>query len=90
MLQVPVEWYEHVARYDDLHFDYHALESMRRDRSKPRTFTFMELLRCQRDGLEHDPIERFHPYPAEVVANREVAPAYSIGSSGSGNQGHDQ
>ena len=28
-LHVPVEWYEHVARYDDLYFDYHALEAYR-------------------------------------------------------------
>jgi Fe-S-cluster containining protein len=66
-LQVPVEWYRHVARYDDLHFDYHALEAYRRDRSKPQTFTLDELLRFQRAGLENDPKQRFHPFPSEVV-----------------------
>jgi len=67
-LPVPVEWYQHVARYDDLHFDYHALEAYRRDRSKPQTFTLAELLRFQRSGLENDPKERFHPFPLEVVS----------------------
>lgn len=66
-LKVPVAWYRHVARYDDLHFDYVALEAYRTDRSKPQTFTLEELLRFQRTGLENDPKERFHPFPAEVV-----------------------
>lgn len=67
-LPVPVEWYQHVARYDERHFDYHALEAYRRDRAKPQTFTIEELLRFQRAGLENDPKERFHPFPLEVVS----------------------
>lgn len=67
-LPVPVEWYQHVARYDELCFDYHALEASRRDREKPQTFTLEELLRFERAGLENDPKERFHPYPSEVVS----------------------
>ncbi len=66
-LPVPVGWYQHVARYDDLYFDYVALEAYREDRSAHRTFTIGELLRFQRAGLENDPKERFHPYPDEVV-----------------------
>jgi Fe-S-cluster containining protein len=66
-IPVPVKWYEHVARYDDLYFDYHALEAYRTDRAKPQTFTLEELLGFQRSGLENDPKERFHPYPKEVV-----------------------
>ncbi|HTG35665.1 MAG TPA: YkgJ family cysteine cluster protein [Thermoanaerobaculia bacterium] len=66
-IPVPVEWYEHVALYDDLYFDYHALELYRTDRAKPQTFTMEELLRFQRTGLDNDPKERFHPYPGEVV-----------------------
>ncbi len=27
-LPVPVGWYQNVARYDDLHFDYHALQGL--------------------------------------------------------------
>lgn len=66
-LPVPVEWYQYVARYDELHFDYHTLEAQRQDRSKPQIFTLEELLSCQRAGLENDPKERFHPYPLEVI-----------------------
>jgi uncharacterized protein len=80
-LPVPVEWYRAVARYDDLHFDYLALEALRRERSKLQVFTFDELLACQRAGLENDPKQRFHPFPLEVVSNeaptiraRESAP----------------
>jgi Fe-S-cluster containining protein len=69
-LPVPVGWYEHVARYDELHFDYHALEAYRKDRSKLQIFTLDEILRFQRAGLENDPKERFHPYPSEVVARQ--------------------
>jgi Fe-S-cluster containining protein len=65
-LQVPVEWYQHVARYDDLYFDYEALQASGRDPSKPHTFTLAELLRFQRTGQEHDPKERFHPFPSKV------------------------
>ena len=65
-LKVPVAWYRHVARYDELHFDYLALKKYRSDRSKPQTFTLDKLLTFQRAGLENDPKERFHPYPAEV------------------------
>lgn len=67
-LPVPVQWYEHVARYDDLYFDYEVLEAYREDRTKPQTFTLEELLAFQREGLDNDPVERFHPYPAEVVS----------------------
>jgi Fe-S-cluster containining protein len=77
-LPVPVGWYQHVARYDDLHFDYHALQAYRRDRSKPQTFTIEELFGFQRVGLENDPKERFHPYPLEIVEYH--APA-ELGSS---------
>jgi Fe-S-cluster containining protein len=70
-LPVPVEWYRHVARYDDLYFDYVALEACREDRSKLQTFTFEELLRFQRAGLENDPKQRFHPYPDEVLPYQE-------------------
>ena len=66
-LPVPVEWYEHVARYDELHFDYRALQVHRKHNAKSQTFTLEELLRFQRAGLENDPKERFHPYPDEVV-----------------------
>jgi Fe-S-cluster containining protein len=66
-IPVPVEWYEHVALYDDLYFDYYALESYRTDRSRPQTFTLEELLRFQRTGMDNDPKQRFHPYPEEVV-----------------------
>ena len=69
-LPVPVEWYQHVARYDELYFDYQVLEAHRRDRLQPQTFTLAELLGFQRAGLENDPRERFHPYPAEVVPGR--------------------
>lgn len=65
-LPVPLLWYQHVARYDDLHFDYLALQAHRNDPAKPQTFTFEELLRFQRTGLENDPRERYHPYPEEV------------------------
>ena len=65
-LKAPAAWYRHVARYDELHFDYVALQKYRNDRSKPQTFTLEELLSFQRAGLENDPKERFHPYPAEV------------------------
>ena len=75
-LPVPTAWYEHVARYDDLHFDYHALEAYRANRSEPQTFTLQELLRFQRAGLENDPRERFHPYPTEVVS---CDPTLSLG-----------
>jgi uncharacterized protein len=68
-LSAPVDWYEHVARYDDLHFDYHALEAYRVCRSKPQTFTLGELLQFQRAGLENDPKERYHPYPLEVLSS---------------------
>jgi uncharacterized protein len=67
-LQAPVGWYQNVARYDDLHFDYKALEVSRKSRWKPKTFTFKELLRCQRADLANEPKERLHPYPNEVVA----------------------
>jgi Fe-S-cluster containining protein len=77
-IPVPVEWYQHVARYDDLYFDYHALEAYRTDRSRPQTFTLEELLRFQRAGSENDPKERFHPYPAEIVA---YEPPVTIGST---------
>lgn len=77
-LPVPVEWYQHVARYDELYFDYHALEARRRDRSKPQTFTLEELLRFQRTGLENDPKQRFHPYPAEVVAHQASAASLQV------------
>jgi Fe-S-cluster containining protein len=75
-LPVPAAWYEHVAQYDDLYFDYLALEAFRTDRSKPQTFTKKELLSFQRTGLENDPKERFHPYPAEVVT---YDPTLSLG-----------
>lgn len=81
-IPVPVEWYEHVALYDDLYFDYHALESYRTDRSKPQTFTLEELLRFQRTGLDNDPKERFHPYPEEVVvyeSERCLPPGRALG-----------
>lgn len=65
-LGVPVEWYECVAKYDDLYFDYVALQEYRRDVNKPQTFTFEELLSFQRKGQENNPKERFHPYPEEV------------------------
>lgn len=71
-LPVPLEWYQHVARYDELYFDYQVLEAYRRDRSQPQTFTLDELLGFQRAGLENDPRERFHPYPAEVVSNHAL------------------
>lgn len=74
-LPVPVQWYEHVARYDDLYFDYPALESARQDRSKLQIFTFEELLRFQRVGLENDPEERYHPFPLEVVSSRVSSPS---------------
>lgn len=54
-IPVEVEWYRQVALYDDLNFDYLALEACRTDRASPRTFTFEELLRCQRDGSERPP-----------------------------------
>jgi len=73
-LPVPVDWYRRVARYDDLHFDYLALEACRVDRSKPQTFTFDELVACQRAGLQNDPKQRFHPYPSEVVSCRAQSP----------------
>lgn len=66
-LGAPVEWYECVARYDDLYFDYVALQAYRKDLNKPQTFTMEELLRFQRTGQENNPKERFHPYPDEVV-----------------------
>lgn len=69
-LPVPVQWYEHVARYDDLYFDYPALETARHDRSELQVFTFEELLFFQRVGLENDPVERYHPFPQEVVPSR--------------------
>jgi uncharacterized protein len=69
-LPVPVQWYEHVARYDHLYFDYVALEAARRDRAAPETFTLAKLLGFQRAGLENDPRQRFHPYPSEVVPRR--------------------
>jgi Fe-S-cluster containining protein len=65
-LAVPVEWYECVARYDDLYFDYLVLQAYRKDVNKPQTFTIEELLSFQRTGQENNPKERFHPYPAEV------------------------
>jgi Fe-S-cluster containining protein len=70
-LPVPVEWYRHVARYDELHFDYVALEAARKDRLRLETFTFAELLSFQRAGLENDPRQRFHPYPDEVLPYQE-------------------
>jgi uncharacterized protein len=66
-LPVPVEWYEYVARYDHLYFDYKALQESRRDPSKLHTYTFQELLGYQRQAKEHDPKERYHPYPTEVA-----------------------
>lgn len=66
-LPVPVEWYRQVARYDELYFDYHVLEAYRTDRSRLQVFTLEELLSFQRAGVENDPKQRFHPYPAEVV-----------------------
>ena len=80
-LPVPVEWYQHVARYDDLYFDYPALEGYRIDRAKPQTFTLEELLRFQRAGLEHDPKQRFHPYPAEVIAYQPLVTIASTSAS---------
>jgi uncharacterized protein len=65
-LQVPVAWYEQVARYDDLYFDYEALQACERDPAKPQVFTLEELLSFQRSGQEHPPKERFHPYPSKV------------------------
>ena len=66
-LPVPVEWYESVARYDHLYFDYKALQESRRDPSKLHTYTFQELLGYQRQANEHDPKERYHPYPIELA-----------------------
>ncbi len=71
-LPVPVDWYRHVARYDDLHFDYPAIAAARNDRSAAATYPFTELMRFQRAGLEHDPKQRFHPYPAEVLERRSA------------------
>lgn len=73
-LQVPTEWYENVARFDHLYFDYVALESYREDRLKPQIFTLEELLRFQRTDQENGPKERFHPYPMEVVARNFYKP----------------
>jgi hypothetical protein len=66
-LKASISWYQNVARYDELHFDYKALEAYRKSRWKLQTFTFEELLRCQRADLAHDPKERLHPYPGEVI-----------------------
>jgi uncharacterized protein len=66
-LGVPVEWYECVARYDDLYFDYVALQDYRKDVNKAQTFTIEELLGFQRTGQENNPKERFHPYPGEIA-----------------------
>lgn len=74
-LPVPVDWYEYVAQYDHLYFDYRALEKSGRDPLKPQTFTYEELLKFQREGSEHDPKERFHPYPSEVVPHRVTTPS---------------
>lgn len=75
-LPVPVEWYAHVARYDDLYFDYRGLEAARRDRWQPHAFKFEELLRYQRPGNEKGPKERYHPYPSEIVyfGKRRIGP----------------
>ena len=83
-LPVPIDWYRHVARYDELYFDYKAIEAYRENRLKPQTFTLEELLRFQRAGLENDPKERFHPYPSEVVSYQALAPVelVQIGSLG--------
>ena len=66
-LPVPVEWYESVASYDHLYFDYKSLQESGRDPSKLHTYTFQELLAYQRQANEHDPKERYHPYPTEVA-----------------------
>jgi uncharacterized protein len=66
-LPVPVAWYQEVSCYDDLYFDYHALEAHRKDRSERQTFAIEDLLRFQRAAHENDPKERFHPFPEELV-----------------------
>jgi Fe-S-cluster containining protein len=81
-LPVPVAWYEQVALYDDLYFDYYALEATREERSKPKAFTFEELVCFQRAGLEHDPKERYHPFPLEVVSYRVPPRVASAGVGG--------
>jgi len=60
-LPVPVEWYEHVARYDDLYFDYVSLEKARGDRSILQRITLADLLSHQQAGNKCGPKERFHP-----------------------------
>lgn len=78
-LPVPVTWYQHVARYDHLYFDYEKLQVSRRDPSRLNVYSFQELLTYQRAANEHDPIERYHPYPAEIAPH--VAPAALAGSA---------
>lgn len=72
-LGAPVEWYECVSRYDDLYFDYHALQAYRKDPNRPQTFTIEELMKFQRTGQENNPKERFHPYPEEVEQQADGA-----------------
>ena len=72
-LPVPTKWYECVERYDDLYFDYEAIERSRGSSSDLEVFPLEELLRFQRKDQANDPRERFHPYPDEVVAHRDDA-----------------
>lgn len=78
-LPVPVKWYEHVERYDDLHFDYVALEAYRQDSASHQRFTIEELLRFQRVGLENDPKERFHPHLPDLVSIANFPPSSDLG-----------
>lgn len=78
-LPVPIKWYEYVAQYDELHFDYEALQALGRDPAKSYRITLAELLRFQRSGLAHDPKERFHPFPAELVSPEPVRSAQLTG-----------
>lgn len=76
-LPVPVEWYRYVSLYDDLHFDYEALQACGRDPSKSHTFTLEELLGYQRSGLANEPKERFHPFPEDLVVAHPYDPVTS-------------
>ena len=65
-LKVPVAWYRNVAEYDELYFDYVALQKYRNDRSKLQVFTLEELRTFECDGQKNGPKEVFLPFPAEV------------------------
>ena len=82
-LPVPVEWYEYVAKYDDLYFDYESLEKARGDRSILQRVTLQELLRHQQPGNKCGPKVRFHP-DGEVVPLSTPA-LVTLGRSSSGN-----